>query len=619
MPPMPDIHASIQTAIANKDVLRNPATPAPTPGSKEAYAKKMLDLIDQGQSRQALETARTPQVNRIGLATRVDDMGYHRDAASGEKDYPGTRGDLATERGRHDEAIKYRDIAVKFIDHGYDAAPGTTGGLTVREQNTLRDLVRDQVNVNPDQKAAFDAATDKTKFLEDIIRDPKYAPKVREALQRFVQREALQDTVSEKADVLREKGIDREARNSELEDINRRLMIVTTQQGDFLRATPAVPLPPGAGAKALALDTARTEIVNERTDLAARIADRDSVTGAIRQLEMDKRTAPATTPAIIGAASVRTKAMIDVEIAAKQSDLVNAETDVATARTRVEGRQATIAELEGQEAALETQRQQLETEKAAKKAELDKAELAVTKAQREHVDIIAQRPGQEMDIVNELKGVFAEGANEVLNEEIRALAEKYDAVIEEFKQKAKEGHERAFWEQEDKRYVLATGGARGARSVDISRVNGDFGILMTRGQEAYVRQVLTNAINPDTGARYQPAEIDARIADKDFMDAVKDKATTLILARKDMLKGGISKQDAYAIATSTWGRQLLEDAYNNNDQARDIINKNGGRDALNNPNFLARVKKEWGGKSLLWLLLLGLPLGAAAWGAATSP
>ena len=142
---------------------------------------------------------------------------------------------------------------------------------------------------------------------------------------------------------------------------------------------------------------------------------------------------------------------------------------------------------------------------------------------------------------------------------------------------------------------------------------------MTYGQEAYIGHVLSETINPDPTIapprRYNATEISELMANKEFMDNVKNQATTLLLARKDMLKGGISKQDVYTIATSTWGRQLLEDAYNNNDSARELMDRNGGRDALNNPNFLNRLQKEWGSKSLFWLLLLGIPLGMAAYSA----
>jgi hypothetical protein len=101
------------------------------------------------------------------------------------------------------------------------------------------------------------------------------------------------------------------------------------------------------------------------------------------------------------------------------------------------------------------------------------------------------------------------------------------------------------------------------------------------------------------------------LADKEFMDEVKNKATTFLLAQKDMLKGGISNQDARTIALSTWGQDLLNDAYDKNDKAREVIDRNGGRKALNNPDFFSRVKDEWGGKSLLWAILLGIPVAAA--------
>ena len=86
-----------------------------------------------------------------------------------------------------------------------------------------------------------------------------------------------------------------------------------------------------------------------------------------------------------------------------------------------------------------------------------------------------------------------------------------------------------------------------------------------------------------------------------------------------MRKGGLTAAEESIIYNSSWGKDLLKNAYTSNNEFRAFVDSHGGRDALNNPGFVAKFKREWKGKSLFWLLLFAMPLLSAAKTAATSP
>jgi hypothetical protein len=496
-------------------------------------------------------------------------------------------------------------LARRFDSHGFEVIPTPPGGgLTVNEHDAIRDAVEGLVKSDPIWFKNYDAITDpakKLEFLDKIIKDTRYAGAVRKAINEYAAMEALPPAAETTSDALKAAEAARKTKNDELIRIQGEVNATNAEWLRFDRSTSMGGIYNGPDAK----DMQQTEALLP------------SLKGEIARLTDVKKNAEANVLVYRQALQrfeqgTRGGRPID-EI---RLDLDVAEQAVEDAAQKIVERQARIDrldELKKKEEKLGEKRTTLNQQLTAAKTELQTADDAIGVAKRNSADAVSTRERLEKARVAAIEGVFVKAAREVMNIRNKEFTDAWPTAIETFKTEAKSRYEMSVWNQLD------------ARWNNPAKIQPDMNVLLRpNGQEAYIRRILKDTINPNTGNKYDSAaaagaptpEIDAMIADKDFMAGVKDKATLLLLAKADMRKGGISKQDARIIATSTWGQDLLKNAYDNNDAARAVIDRNGGRKALNNPDFFSRVKDEWGGKSLLWAILLGIPVAAALGSAA---
>lgn len=572
---MADVVASeaISKAVVSERIGANPRM-----GSDKAVAAEMIKRANESNWRESLTFSAETQVNRDEVLGRVDQIGSERDA-SGKR----TRSAGSPEEKRFNDATRAAELALKLGEKGYD-------GLTPGEKTTVTDSIKRTVLQNPSLSKEFNGLNPakKQEFLERIARDKSYAKEVNSALKTFSEGEVLDNSASVKQDALDQARIDQAVKQSELDDTQRRLDAIDVR----LKAFDITATPPGAQAQEM--ERIRANLTTLQAEAANFQQEMDDKNFRLGQLQQERQAAlQGQNQARGGSYTGRSVSDIDVDIATVRGELQTSTSNYNSRAAEINK----LPQLEQQEQKLEQDRVELAKEKGNKENEKSKADIIFSKAQRELQDALDRRTRQEEEIVASLEGVFSTATMELIDKQIEAYGQQFEESLKHVNTEGMSADQKAVIAALEQRWVKVInkrrfgGRTEPRRVIDKAKVNIDFNTLMAGGTEIYMRDVLSEAINPATGAIYTPAEIDKLIKSEDFVNTAQPEAIKQLIARKAVV-GGIEPSDVYQITHSSWGQEVIGGAIKTNEDFRKAVSELMGENALDDPNFMQRLANE---------------------------
>ncbi len=567
----------VQTEAIAKAVVRE-SIDTSGPNRTEAVSLRTIELAEQGHWREALKFGSEPPVSREGVFGRIDQIGAKRNERTGKKERA-SRGDEAgsSEQQRFNRANDAAELAFRYLEKGYKGLEDDA------DKSKILGYIELAVKRNPKLAEEFDKIqgdeAKKKAFLERLASDNVIVSEVRAALNKFAQKPDIDDSAAGKEfDYIRlrdEHGVT----SSELTDVNRRYEYVKNtlasydemntdhRRFDELRnANSQLPV------KESALATAEEE---ERLAQAALDGKLDERATAIR------------------GGAVATEG---VDTKAERERLARAKSGVAKARSDRDAVKDEIARLEQERQMLEQQRRDLEREWHDKSVADGEANLNMLKAQRDWQDALSLRQRQEQDIADSLEGVFTEGAIQMMDKQIDALGEKYAQALQEVEEERTSKDEKAFFAALKNELTMEKARRFGGRTnprrvINKANVNTYFTKLMKDGDEAFFTEVMSKAIDPETGIEYAPDKIKQLLANREFMEKNSPEAIKRLVAAKE-ITGGVEQMDVRLIMESGWGKDIISNAAKFNKEFRSQVDSLLGEGLLDQPDFMEKLRRE---------------------------
>lgn len=593
--------------VVPKVVLKEnaPATPTPT----DALAKKLIEQSTADQWREAQKGfKKEAPIDAKIISQKAEQIGVERDPATGAK------ARTPEEQKRYKSFEDSAELNKNFLEKGYDK-------LTGSQKTELESYIRDSLNSNPLLSTEFNALTptDQVEAIKKILKDAKYNPRLREAVNAVLDsNEKMIDDkeIDDKGYDVKDKEYERTDAENAVNDLTAKMTSLDTELKKFDR-TPA-----GAtGVKAIELDGLRSNLTVMQQDLETANGNLGKKTSAMKRLEQERAASLTLGPTKSGLRSV-----VDID-----ANITSLEGEIDTAKKEVrdcEKKLARINELETQETALKEEKIKAEKDKRDKDIVLKRADLELSKSRRVFEDLKRARTDQENDLVDRIKNTFTEAADAYLADELKAGIEKFDKENEVLKTQTSDKNEQAMrdafrekWlgtERTRKKGPLGFRKEEKYRPIDKTAVDGDFDAWKTNGSEAYMKRLLMSRRNPASaaGARYTDAEATAMLANKaegGLFKKMEAEAVTQLLRNK-LMSGGISVEDANVVFISQSGKEALTNSIEQNKEFCALIEKMMGEKALINPGFTERFGQLARKKPWLLYSLLGIPalmIGAA--------
>lgn len=567
----------VKTEAIAKAVVSESIAAAPTAGA-EATAVEMIKRAGESNWAEGFRYGAEHQVAREDVFGRIDQIGADRDATTGAR----VRAAGSPEEARHNAATTAADLAFKFKDQGYD-------GLGIGEKTTVRTRIEGAILQSPRLAAEYNrlTPTEKNSFLLRLAKDNVYSGEVTRVLSEFSQKSGIDDSASDKQIILDQKTTEQAVKQSELADAQRRLRAIETRLSAFDSST----TPPGP--KSVEMERIRAAIPTLQAEAANFQQQVEDKTFRLAQLQQEREQA--LRPVVRGATvAIRPLADIDTEIGIVRGEL-------QTANQGLNARTADINKLpllEQEQADLENKRLDLAREESEKSIAKGKVDSEFARAQRDYQDALILRQRQEQDIVDSLNGVFSEAARGLVDKQIEALGQQFEASLSKIKTEGLSADQKALLDQLHERWMRVLPNRRfGGRSqprrvLNQAQINTDFNTLMTSGDEAFIRSVLLTTENPNTpGTNYTPDQITELFKNKEFMETARPDALEKLVAHKAII-GGVEPADVYAITTSRWGENLITNALKTNDAFRGQLEGMYGKDAIDQPGFTEKLRRE---------------------------
>ena len=586
---MPDAAARevVAKAYVKESIPRRPVSEI------DKQASQLEATVQEQGWRQALEVSREPRVERGKISGKLEQIGTERGDDGQKQRTP-------EEETRYQHATAYKDVIGKFLEKGYDT-PEASGGLTRADRVHIQTQVIREIMSRPDLARKYNSLDNRGKwqFIERHIRNPKFAAKLREKLATIADSPEIPDTVTDKQDQVREQEIERDRVQEEINEISQRLNAVDARLKEFKRPTRGGRT---IGAKAQELDRLRNDFTQMQTELRTNTQTHANANHRLQLLDQERRA----TFARPGAPGLRTIAEIDGDITNERNNLNTAQQEIDRLTASIDR----IPQLEQEEQSLQEQKREISSEHRTKHTELDRVIFELGKRQREFQDAKSVRASAEQDVVDGLRDIWGESANELINEDLNALAEQVNTQLEEAKTNARDTSVKAALGQLEKELSTTItrkrwGKTETRRVINKSNTKNLVDGLITHGPEYVMKVLMLRTINPSTGRMFTVPEIEARMKDQSFVDELKPQVITQALSR-DILIEGLTEDKIYAITNSQWGAGMIEQAMQKNEEFRNAVEDVMGQGELEKPGFTKRFAKELGNDRNLWLLLLGV-------------
>lgn len=544
---------------------------------KKEIVKKVTEKLKEDNTQGALEV----------VVKQEEDAAYTTNAESRihiTRDKDGKEAPEKDQTKRLKDATAAIKLANAVVKEGWPSTPA--------EQKALVKAMRPALmRMNPDAKAWFSDATHGEARMQAFIQEQLQNPRSRESIQKLLE-ERSQVELPDELDVPRElefKKIEAARKvqaNTDQQTEVTRLVAESkkAQARDFGSGDPKETDPNkrdgkyGARLAVLLPDKGRLEatrgvIAEEIRAKEARLSSLlNATTGTDTTETPDGKGGVITKTSTRG----RSEADITAEITALKTELGNA-ADGTGLRGKLITAEADLSELndllakkgahEAQQRELSDQLKQLKTEHADLLAQ--QGEITA-----QFADAVKARVAWEKKYVGDLQKVLSDGMDAHYREQVEKAGEIQQQLLEEEMAKTKDPAEKKILEEISKRwYKRKQSGFIRTKEVTVpnkERIDQDYALLMTPppagGPEAIMRGMLQGTLIEDhTAGITRPmtqAEIDEKLADKEFVDKMQGQVINTLMTRR-MKTARIAGGDLDYIAESPWGQSAINAALQN--------------------------------------------------------
>lgn len=524
----------------------------------EQLARKITERAE-GDWRQALELARQPKIASEKVTRCVSQIGDFDRNEQNER--------TPDALSRLTETVIASQLVKDYLEKGFR-------GLDQTKQDEITKMVENRVLLVPAFREQYNNLTDpqKREFTQRLAQDPEFFRLVNENFEAILNQTALADPVTAAT-------IEAKKTENALTDVINRAKTNSIETGNVEDAL-------------LSFDRTQENGGITKGEKARRIAELSSKRG---ELEVKIKTAKATLEARkqVGQAILEGRLQINSLQEVEQIPGLDPATKEAY-KTIFEAEQQLqeLADLQQQETALKQKKQELLT--ASQGLRVEERNVRAERDKRAYELEIARelRLRQEADLSRDLGSVFQTSADRLMESRVEQLVAAYDKAAQEQAATSKTELEKSVrskiakrWQRENK------------RGYNKRQIDEDFDDLLGDNLGAVVDDIVGN----DKSALDQNPEL---------REQIEAEVTRHILARRMATKGIKQSELQYIMATS-WGKEAITSAIQENKDFRQAVESILGKDALKNPSFWGRFKDAIG-KNPWWLLLLIVGVGIYA-------
>lgn len=289
---------------------------------------------------------------------------------------------------------------------------------------------------------------------------------------------------------------------------------------------------------------------------------------------------------------------------------------------RFKGEETELKALEAEEVQIQDSVSNLERDKREIVGRKQTEELKKHRAQREYDAAKEKRLLDEKVYTEKIESSWGRASNEIIAQQLEQANQVFNEELEDMKKASADAHERALYVTMQNTWLgperRRTKGFPGHKRVDVYRpldkasILQDYATLLREGDVQLTRCLLERTINPDTNLPFTKDEIDDVFEkNPDLPKKAQPEAVKQLLARKISV-GGMTHEDAYIVATSPWGKDMIQNAIDQNTHFRSEISRLMGADALLSHGFKEKFGQEMAKHPFWWSILLGIPAGIKA-------
>lgn len=585
-----------------KSVLKEDPAAGGTP--EQQMVRGINEEMTKGNWLGAVEAARKSRPIDAGrIGKKADEIGATRDA-SGKKD----RSADPDEQKRFTDFTDAAKLNKDFLEKGYDAFPQG-------DKDKLRGYVQSVIISNPALSSEFSSitsATEQQRRIELILKDPKNAASLKEVVNGILEQKiTIEDSqIQDKAYEATDKADKRVEADRIVKEIEQQVKDVDKALKEFERDSAGGAI----GSKAISLDAFRPMATLQRETNTLK----NDLRNKNNELEGLKAELDGTKRGVRGA----TRAIPDIN-----ADILAKDLEIRTAESKIEVNEKDLQDinkLQVEETSLKEKKIELGRNKSLKDVDLKKADLELSKINRQLGDLRRVRADQEIDLVNGMTNAVSEATNQYFIKQLEAAETAYSKVSGEDQKKFGNADEQAVAKAMGKRWerIEKAGTKKEKILICKEKVNADFlGLIKNGGSEQMLREMLKGETNIKTKAVYTDSEIDALFADKSDGSFYKKMTgeVTLQTVRRKILAGGITPADVFNIQSSNWGEGMIKLALEKNKAVAAEMESLIGEKMINNSGFMPRLWEQTKKKPWLLATLLGivaLPILAAKEGTA---
>ncbi len=584
--------------------------------SQDSYdaAARIRMEAEKKNAEEGLKVTGLTEPTKEALKIAAEDAIGRGRKANGERNRSGGE---VTRKADADRAI---DLAVDYVDRGYDALPGA-------QKSHVRAAFIDRAKTIPALSERLATAGISTnEFAEKILRDPSLRQAVKDVLTGIVDADIPEEIVSVLEAEKKALTDKKTALTSEKTTTDTELGQVDTALQDYEPGTiPVAGALGGAGAPGAeytAMATLRSDISShtQQAEIYRSIALGHQ--SQLQSLQQELRDAQRRRG---GASRHRPEMDIQADIRAAQADLTVAEANYSAQATALQAKTVELQIKIDREAQLRAKQAELKGRSKQLKGEIDETTTKESAKETEFREARAKREQYERQFVQSLEGVFADATDAYFGHQVDLMVNEFHQDMEKFVAAEKNQREQRILDSIRQRHFrdmrgpsIGGGLRRRGMRVNVSQVREDYQELMQNGPDQAVRGIIDGAIRQEFPiAHRHGAEADTAvreaIADTAIVDKVKqqflESTTKLYITTGGFLRhhGTVNPDEVRMLQTTDWGRGMIEKGLEGRQADFAEINKLIGEEVISPGGRLTEwfSKLSWPMVALLSLLTFG--------------
>lgn len=268
-----------------------------------------------------------------------------------------------------------------------------------------------------------------------------------------------------------------------------------------------------------------------------------------------------------------------------------------------------IGELETEQTNLEAERERLNQRLLELPDEIAEFQHTRDEKENELLAVRGQKMIQEQSVIENMRRVAPNAANEFLADEIQKRATEYQSQLNEMLKQTNDADDKKILEKKKSRWDKAEIRGDNIRfTIKKNMVNRDMRtILLGDGPESILKEMLTEGVKDPQ----EKDRIEKRLAeDKEFVKKWTDDIASTVVTKK-LQSGRLYEGEIRVMLDRPWGQGAIDQAIANDEAKRKAIEKIYGD--IGSPSYVDRIKKAAGSNWLkvLMLLLVGGVAGTA--------